>query len=315
MPFKPETQVWPEDRAILFVHGIGNAKKGDGHVLIDMLKGGLDDQAGKFAYYSLYYDDINDWFKEKIKFTDAIKALKNAIKPGIGDDSVSDTIAEYSGDIIWPVLNSAAYDAIQTAYITQLQQIVLDGQKRSVKATNQKISIICHSLGCFHTYEMLHKVADEPLHNLSPDKLCFANVIFMASPVQLIKTVAQKIGHLVPGNLAVLKPGGLRCPSRKVVFWNYSSTKNLVSITGDYDPVGGYLLKKRLDWAYMDVPGQVSKIDPQDLLKINNKTELAAILSQSFSTDGPPKITVNNPHSWESYVKNHQEEIKEWLTA
>ncbi len=315
MSLAPISQKWPADRAILFVHGIGNAKPGDCDALINLLKEGLGAEAGKYAYYPLYYDEINDWFKEKANFSEAIKALKNAIKPNLGNDNISDTIAEYSGDIIWPVLSYAAYDTIQTFYAAQLQRMIMDGADSGVSAAKQKISIICHSMGCFHTYEMLHKASDNPLLNLTPDKLCFANVIFMASPVQLIRTVAQKSKALVSDKLAVLKSSGLFCPSKKTIFWKYYSTKNWVSITGDYDPVGGYLMKKKLDWAYMDVLTQKSIVDKQDMLNINTAADLASVLGQALISGGPPNITVNNPHSWENYVKNHQEEIKQWLIA
>jgi hypothetical protein len=88
-----------------------------------------------------------------------------------------------------------------------------------------------------------------------------------------------------------------------------------VSITGDYDPVGGYLVTQRMDWAYMSVRNQVSRIDQQDILNIKTKAELAAVLAQAITANGPPNITLKDPHSWENYVKNHQQEIGQWLSV
>jgi len=324
MPFDPITQAWPEDRAILFVHGIGNVKPGDCDTLINMVKQSLGGQAGRFAYYPLYYDAINDWFKDKTQLAGQIGRVVTLLKGKGGGDKLAETVAEFGGDVIWPVLLGPAREAIRENYLLQLKQMVLDGVLAGVQPNRQKISIICHSLGCFHTYEAIHYAANHPEHNLTPgdDGVRFANVIFMASPVKLIRTVAQELNHLVPDGLAALDPFGLSCPwgkglKNKKIY----SVKNWISVTGELDPVGGYLFHQRLDWAYMNVPqsggfaGQQSIVDPQTWLNISTGEALLEVLGAALDPNHPPDIQIKNPHSWEGYVQHHQEDLKKWLSA
>jgi len=324
MALTPITQTWPEDRAILFVHGIGNVKSGGYDTLINMVKQSLGDQAGRFAYYPLYYDAINDWFADKTQLAGQIGKITALIKGKAGDDKLAEVMAEFGGDVIWPVLLKPAREAIRENYLLQLKQMVLDGMNSGVRPNHQKISIICHSLGCFHTYEALHHVATHPEHVLTPatDGVRFANVIYMASPVQLIRTVARELGMMVPDGLATTYPSGLFCPwenglnSKKVY-----SVRNWISVTGELDPAGGFLLRKKLDWAYMNVPksdgfsGQQSLIDSQSWLNISTEEALMKILLAALDPQSPPDITINNPHSWEGYVKHHQEDLGKWLSA
>jgi hypothetical protein len=324
MSFDPVTRKWPEDRAVLFVHGIGNTQPGDLDGLMDLVKQALGGQAGRFAYYPLYYDQINDWFAQKTQLAGQIGKITALIKGRAGGDKLAEVAAEFGGDVIWPVLLKPAREAIRESYLLQLKQIQLDGIRAGVMAAKQKVTIICHSLGCFHTYETLHYAAIHPEHNLTPatDGFRLANVVYMASPVQLIRTVARELGLMVPEGLATMNPEGLYCPwesglsSRKVF-----SVKNWVSIAGDLDPVAGFLFHKKLDWAYMKVfaqegfSGQRSIIDRQTWLNIGTVEALQEALLAALDPKAPPQIKVNNPHSWEGYVQHHQEELKTWLCA
>jgi pimeloyl-ACP methyl ester carboxylesterase len=200
----------------------------------------------------------------------------------------------------------------------------MDGINAGVMATKQKISIICHSLGCFHTYEAIHYAVNHPEHNLTPatDGFRFANIIYMASPVQLIRTIAYELGMMVPDGLATMDPVGLYCPwetglDQKKVY----SVKKWVSISGDLDPVAGFLFHKKMNWAYMNVPaqngfdGQEPIIDKQTWLNISTEEALMKALLAALDPNSPPDIKINNPHSWEGYVKHHQEGLKKWLSA
>ncbi len=52
---------WPGKRAVLLVHGVGNAKPGDYAPLAQQVESLLGASASQFAVYFLYYDQINDW--------------------------------------------------------------------------------------------------------------------------------------------------------------------------------------------------------------------------------------------------------------
>jgi hypothetical protein len=308
MPFTPQSQLWPGTRAILLVHGIGDASTGmDGAFPGDSVQKILGDEADEIAIYRLNYDFINDWLATKVQFANGIKALKEAVKGKLGADDSSAMIADYSGDVLWPILSLDIRFAVRDAFLAQLQQIQIDrgesALSRGQDPLDYQTTIIAHSLGCFHTYEGLTAAATEPSHALRPasDLVTFDSVILMASPVQLIRTVAGIIGPVVPdkSSLATLA-NPLAIPSEtrkgKTVF----CTKDFISITGTHDPVGGHLLGKKLDWAYMDIPGQHSVIVSQLLLDIDTSAGTASALAHAFANGGP---SLKDPHSWTAYIE------------
>ena len=229
------------------------------------------------------------------------------------------TIADYVGDVIWPILSANLRLAVRDALIAQLNQIKIDrgasARKRGYDPLSYQISIIAHSLGCFHTYEVLTAIANEPSHALRPrsDLITFDSVTLMASPVQLIRTVAGAIAALVPdlGNLATLaKP--LAIPAETRGGRVFPCTPDFLSITGSHDPVGGHLLGRKIDWAYMDLPGQRSIVVPQQALDIDTKNGTLQALANAFA-EGGPKPT--DPHSWSAYVEGQSELLRGVLLA
>jgi hypothetical protein len=308
MPFQPQTMRWPGSRAVLLVHGIGDASTGkDGAFPLDVLQAVLGDDAKNVAIYRINYDFINDWLKTKAQFQANITAFKAALKLRLGNENTDETIAEYAGDVLWPVLNPDLRFAVRDAMLAQLDQIQIDrgesALERGDDPLDYQISIIAHSLGCFHTYEVLTAAANEPAHSLQPasDLFTLHNVILMASPVQLIRTVAGAIGALVPDRdtLATLA-APLAIPSEKRNGQATPITTDFLSITGNDDPVGGFLIGKKLDWAYMDIPGQHSLIVSQRLLNLDTKAGTAMALASAFAAGGPK---VNDPHSWSAYIQ------------
>jgi hypothetical protein len=175
-------------------------------------------------------------------------------------------------------------------------------------------------MGCFHTYEALQTAARKPDQMLGPASqgVKFGSVIFMASPVKLIRTVGMAMGAAVPRpqELATLDPAGLAIPA-EVLQWGGTapSTEHAVSVTGALDPVGGYVFRRRLGDAYMELPGQESIVDPQNLLNINTKAEWLAAIRSVLDGRGIPKIEVNNPHSWAGYVARHADDIRRLVVA
>ena len=85
MAWQPQTMQWPADRAVLFVHGVGDPSPGDYDALLETFRGALGDNlAPTLAIYFLYYDDLNDWFAQKVQ-------LKGAITTGHPDKSKSNS--------------------------------------------------------------------------------------------------------------------------------------------------------------------------------------------------------------------------------
>ena len=318
MPFTPQSLAWPGDRAILLVHGIGNTQTGGGEDIEGAVRTALGAAAADIAIYQLWYDGINDWFMGKTQAAAIVNPLVQLFKHGGSGDALSQTIAEYAGDVLWPVLSTAARSAVRQAYITQLVQMVRDGATAGLAADELRMTIIAHSLGCFHTYEALHEVCRNPMHTLQPatHHVQFKNVIVMASPVQLVRTVAGQMGAAVPdpASLATLQGTALSMPAqRRMDGIVVPATTNWVSITGDLDPVGGHLMRNKITQAYANIPGQRSIFDTQPALNIGNEGDLAAALRASLRDRKPPAVTVNDPHSWTAYVGRHAADLAQWV--
>ena len=314
MAFVPKTIRWPGTRAILLVHGIGDASVGQaGSFPLDALKRVLGAEEPNVAVYVINYDFINDWVATKINFQAGITALKAAMSLQLGNATVDSAIAESVGDILWPVLSADLRLAVRDAIIAQLDQIQLDRAEsaldRGDDPLDYQVSIVAHSLGCFHTYEVLHAIASEPAHQLRPasDLVTFDSVILMASPVQLIRTIAGSIGAAVPdlGTLSTLaRPLAIPSETRrnKVV----RCTQDFISITGSHDPVGGHLLGAKLDWAYMDIPGQISTIVPQQALNVDTKDRTALALAHAVAGGAQLK----DPHAWGAYMDSQARQMR-----
>lgn len=307
MTFVPQSINWPGTRAVLLVHGIGNASVGQvGAFPLDALKRALADGAPEVAIYTINYDFINDWIDRKVNFAAAITALREALAAKLGNSTADSAIADQIGDVLWPVLSPDLRLAVRDAIIAQLAQIELDrlesAMVRRKDPLDYQVSIIAHSLGCFHTYEVLTAIASEPAHNLQPatDLTTFDSVILMASPVQLIRTVAGLIKAAVPhlATLATLA-NPLAIPSERLNGEVVPCTNDFISITGSHDPVGGHVLGKKLSWAYMDIPGQHSTVVSQHALNIDTRDTTALALAHAVAAGG---AQLQDPHSWSAYM-------------
>jgi hypothetical protein len=315
MAFKPQKKRWPGTRGVLLVHGIGDASAAQAATFpLDALKRALGDEAPNVAVYSVNYDFINDWVTSKTNLGPGITALKKALKVQLGDQAADGTLAESLGDILWPVLFPDLRFAVRDALIAQIAQIQLDrglsAMDRGDDPLDYQVSIVAHSLGCFHTYEVLHAIATEPAHNLMPgtDISTFDSVMLMASPVQLIRTVAGAIRAVVPdlGTLATIA-NPLSIPSETKDGEEFRCTKDFISITGSHDPVGGHLLGRKLDWAYMDIPGQHSTIVSQHALNIDTRDMTAVGLASAVAAGG---VQVKDPHGWGAYIDSQAKQMR-----
>ncbi|MCC7055711.1 MAG: hypothetical protein IT355_20745 [Gemmatimonadaceae bacterium] len=304
---------WPGRQAVLLVHGIGDASAAAAPFPLLELHSALGALSNDLAVYTLNYDFISDWTQRKLQLEVAVRALAGAVSSRFGNADAGARLAEYGGDVLWPVLHEDTRRAIRDALIVQLQQVFLDAGAaalaRNEDPLDYRVSIIAHSMGCFHTYELLHAMAREPSYRLRPgtDGTQLASVVLMASPVTLIRTVAGDLAPLVPspGDLATLDPAGLSLPSERVGRRKVAATRRFVAVTGTQDPVGGHLFGQRHDWGYMDVPGQQTTIVSQSLLGADPVAALVA----GLGTGNP----VSDPHSWSAYVTGQSALLREAL--
>ncbi|MEO7962670.1 MAG: hypothetical protein ABIT38_02040, partial [Gemmatimonadaceae bacterium] len=121
MSFELQSIPWTGKRAILLVHGIGNAKPGDYTEVVDNIKAFLGDQVDSTAIYQLWYDQVNDWFASKTALGDLITKAEDAISGKINDPEMGQGIAESMGDVLWPVLSADARAAAREAYLAQVK--------------------------------------------------------------------------------------------------------------------------------------------------------------------------------------------------
>jgi hypothetical protein len=319
--FKPESKDWPGDSAILLVHGVGNAKPGD---YTDIAAAVTAAVGSNVAIYSLFYDVFNDWLTAKTDVKTQLGQLMAGVRSKQEDnDSLSETIAEFAGDVLWPTFSVGARSAIQRSYEVMLAQMVLDGIRSTGKLARElKLSIICHSLGCFHTYEVLHGISKNSMLNMRPftDGVRFRSVVFMASPVQLLRTISQGVSSLVPPGLATMLPPSLSIPIEKAALGSSKSVQRWVSVTGDLDPIGGHFLRKKADWAYMNVAEPeatgLAFVDKQVLIgdgTADDRDLLRTLLKLAMSSFNAPSIDLNNPHSWLGYVQRHATDLPTWI--
>jgi len=320
MPWNPQSQPWTSNRAILLVHGIGNAAPGDYRELLDRVKATLGPAANDTVIYQLWYDQFNDWVKNKLQVGSLLQQAVGTLSGSIDDPELGETLAEVIGDVLWPVLVAEARAAVRDAFLAQIKQMLIDAGNSGVDPLARRMSIICHSLGCFHTYEALHHAAAMGTHALRPgsEGVIFDNVIFIASPVQLIRTVAERMGPLVPNRrwLYSVKGDTLSIPSEPLMLGGVTRSVNRwISITGALDPVGGYFFRRRADWGYMRVDGEFAcLVDEQQLLGIDSPTSLLDAFRACRRQDAPPMFGISNPHSWEGYVDRHTQDLRGWLT-
>jgi hypothetical protein len=321
MGFTPTPQpAWPSDRALILIHGIGDASAG-GALPTDAVRAALGAAADEVAIYEFTYDFVNDWAAAKLEAAAAAAALGAAVATRFGDPAVAHTIAEYAGDVLWPILHHDTRFAIREALVAQMLQVVEDcGESalaQGLDPRDYRVGIIAHSLGCFHTYELLHAAVREPAHRLRPgsDHTILDSVTLMASPVQLIRSVAGEIRALVPSpdELATLDPAGLAIPAERVGARSVAITRRLVSVTGTQDPVGGHLLGSKRPFAFMNIPGQETIRVPQSLLpNVSPATALAAALTPGAPHAGG--LTAPNPHSWADYIAGQSSLLQELFT-
>jgi hypothetical protein len=321
MPFTPQSITWPSDRALLLVHGVGDYKPGDYDRLKQALEAALGSAAwDSMAVYEMFWDPISDWFQEKLQAKDLVTRLLAQLKEFFDASHAGAWAAEGVGDVIWPVLLLDAREALRNACILQIQQIVKDGRAAGIKRPEMKLSVMCHSLGCFHTYEALSAAAtDEDLQlNTSTTGIQFSSVVMVASPVQLIRAVASSLGKLVP------KPGGLYClKNPSLVAPGYTKrggqyvpyTRRLLSLTGNLDPVGGYLWRNRLDWAYMMIPGTDRFVEEQNIVGLSSENALASLIEQALQSNERWTVQPNNPHDWVHYVEHNADRVRQWMLA
>lgn len=319
MPFTPTSISWPGTRAVLLVHGIGRASAaGDAAFPLESLKRALGAHGEDVAVYTFNYDFINDWLVRKTGLADGIRQLKNVLRVKMGNDEAAGTIADYAGDVLWPVLSADLRLAIRDAFIAQLIQIHLDcgvsALERGDDPLDYQTSIVAHSLGCFHTYETLWATALEPTHRLRPASNLFQlqSVWLMASPVQLIRSVAADIRPIVPDIdtlSCVARPLGIPCEAMGTR--NTMCTDRFIAVTGSQDPVGGHILGRKQDWAYMNLGGQQTVIQPQHLTNVSDRASLAAALRVAATGAGANGIAVEDPHSWTRYIENEAGRLRE----
>ena len=329
MPPKAQSIPWTgKKRAVLLVHGVGNARVGDYADLVLQIERLLGAEAATSAIYTFYYDQINDWFVQKQQagllfgsFVQNLRQLLAAVRINASDPvSLGNAIADLVGDVLWPVLLADARNAVRDALLEQLFQIVSDAEDASVSSRDMQLSIVAHSMGCFHVYETLQTIASDLSLGLGPASggLQMANVIYMASPVQLIRSVMQRITMLIPQQSSIRSLSQpLSLPQQLSGNLTVELARHTAAISGDLDPIGGHFFRAQPQWAFMALPGQQTLIDQQHVASINGSEELklTEVLHTALRDRAAPQITPDNPHSWSEYVRRHENDLRNWLVA
>jgi hypothetical protein len=98
------------------VHGIGDASTGKDRALpLELVRQMLGDEAPSVAIHRMDYDVIDDWLATKSQFQTGITALKRVLALSPGAETIDATIAEYVGDVRWPIPSAELRFAVRDA--------------------------------------------------------------------------------------------------------------------------------------------------------------------------------------------------------
>ncbi|MEP6763073.1 MAG: hypothetical protein ABJB66_02120 [Gemmatimonadaceae bacterium] len=316
----PQSQRWPQTKALLFIHGVGNVAAGSYAEVAEQIQNALGEHTNDFALYFLYYDQIADWGAARTATALNHARVVNGISSKLPHSKLGNVVADFVGDVLRPTLSADARLNARTAVLHQLRQIRDDGVASGVPVTQQRISVIAHSVGCFHLYEALSHASLDPREKLGPSSAQFVleQLIMMASPVQLVRTIGKALGPSLANSssiYAVSQPT-LRIPAElgannALV----NCAKHVVSITGELDPIGGYFFRDTMTDAYMNLPDQSWFVDEQRVagIRASEDLSLADIFQNALRDGGFPHISAENPHNWATYLQRHSADIRSWL--
>jgi hypothetical protein len=122
-----------EDRALLFIHGIGNARPGDYDPLVAQVRQILNEQSPQTAIYFFYYDQFNQWFADKTQAAQGCTKLVQVISSRLNQTTLGTTIADFVSDVIWPILIADARSAIASARIGHIWRSQNNNHSSTVK--------------------------------------------------------------------------------------------------------------------------------------------------------------------------------------
>lgn len=316
----PQSQRWPQNKALLFIHGVGNVAPGGYAEVAEQIQNVLGDRTNEYALYFLYYDQIGDWNAAQTESALTYARIVNGVSSKLPHSTLGNVVADFVGDVLRPALIPSARISARTAVLNQLQQLRDDGVASGVPAAQQHVSVIAYSLGCFHLYEALSHAAADNSERLGPLSAQFVldHLVMMASPVQIVRTIGKALGPaLVNGDsiYAVTQPT-LAIPAE--IGKNnttVSCARHVVSITGELDPIGGYFFRDTMNDAYMNLPGQSCFVDEQHVAatRASEDLSLADIFQNALRDGGVPHIATDNPHNWAAYMQRHSDDIRSWL--
>jgi hypothetical protein len=100
------------------VHGIGDASTGEDRALpLELVRQMLGDEAPSVALFRMNYDVIDDWLATKSQFQTGITALKRVLALSLGAETIDATIAEYVGDVRWPIPSAELRFGVRDALV------------------------------------------------------------------------------------------------------------------------------------------------------------------------------------------------------
>src|SRR5947208_5494221 len=114
MTFQPETVAWPDRRAIVLVHGVGQYAKANYEDLLAELESAIGTpEWKKIAVYTTLYDVFNQWVAEKERVRAVVADLVGRLRSRFDSDAIGKAAADGAGDVVWPVLSREARGALR----------------------------------------------------------------------------------------------------------------------------------------------------------------------------------------------------------
>lgn len=180
----------PKRTTLIWVHGMGDSQAGFAKELRETLVKGFAGQPGvaDIRHEEIVYEDINADVSEKIRKCDlAIGDVCGKVTlPMVGSlDRYTDDVKDALGDVFPDWLSRGVRLWVFQRFNERILDIVTRARDDDVRPSQHSISLVCHSLGTFITYEYLHWVKD--VFRLGVSGFRLDNVFMLAPVIALMK--------------------------------------------------------------------------------------------------------------------------------
>jgi len=230
---------------VLFVHGIGEQKKGYSDPLWQTLWENTG--AGNVQREEVFYYDVFEKLNAKTRIADLVSQLgladvingilKRPPGTGITEEGLRDVVENTLLHLFYYIFTEEARERIHDWFALAMTNIVDRARKQDPTGPKPEITILSHSLGTVVAYYGLHRLIRDNAVGI-PGGIAVERLYSLASPLALIQSASTFIDNAIglPPELAgkLAKPVDANYPGNNkplyVQFWySWRSVPDLVA--------------------------------------------------------------------------------------